>query len=35
LSVVVPEGVEGDAVPVTVKLDGESSKQQINIAAKQ
>jgi uncharacterized protein (TIGR03437 family) len=35
LSVVVPEGVEGDAVPVTVKLDGESSKQQINIAARQ
>lgn len=35
LSVVVPEGVEGDAVPVTVKLDGEASKQDLHIAARQ
>ncbi len=35
VSVIVPDGVEGDAVPVTVKLDGEASKQNLHIAAKQ
>jgi len=34
LSVVVPDGVEGDAVPVTVKLDGEASNQDLHIAAR-
>ncbi len=35
LSVVVPEGVEGDAVPVTVTVDGEPAEQQLHVAAKQ
>lgn len=35
LSVVVPEGIEGDAVPLTVKLDGEPAKQNLYIAARQ
>lgn len=35
LSVVVPEGVEGDAVPVTVTVDGEPAQQQLHVAARQ
>lgn len=35
LSVVVPEGVEGDAVPVTVMVDGEAGRQQLHVAARQ
>lgn len=35
LSVVMPEGVEGDAVPVTVTVDGEPAQQQLHVAAKQ
>ncbi len=35
LSVVVPEGVEGDAIPVTVMVDGEPGRQQLHVAARQ
>ena len=31
----LPEGVEGDAVPVTVTVDGEPAQQQLHVAAKQ